>query len=68
MSLRAGWLCPQLHDVLEQLEGPHDVVILGRGEGREWLEFLRSCVPGDQTSRVGFLGRKTSAGVKAEME
>lgn len=51
-SLRAGWLCPQLHDVLEQLEGPHDVVILGRGEGREWLEFPRSSIPGGQTSSI----------------
>lgn len=33
MSLRAGWLRSQLHDILEQLEGPHDVVILGREEG-----------------------------------
>lgn len=32
-SPRAGWLCPQLHNVLEQLEGPHDVVVLGRDEG-----------------------------------
>ena len=32
-SLRAGWLRSQLHDILEQLEGPHDVVILGREEG-----------------------------------
>lgn len=24
-----------LHDILEQLEGPHDVVILGREEGEE---------------------------------
>lgn len=35
VSLGAGWLGPQLHDVLEQLERPHDVVILRRGEGRE---------------------------------
>ena len=33
MSLRAGWLCSQLHDILEQLEGPHDVVIRGRERG-----------------------------------
>lgn len=62
------WLCPWLHDVLEQLEGPHDVVILGRGEGREWLEFLRSSVPGDPTPSMGFLGRKTPARGKAERE
>lgn len=68
MSLRAGWLCPWLHDVLEQLEGPHDVVILGKGEGREWLAFLRSSVPGDPASGTGFLGEKTLISVKTEIE
>lgn len=39
-SLRARWLCPLLHDILEQLEGPHDVIILGRVQrGKKvWLE------------------------------
>lgn len=40
-SLRAGWLCPQLHDILEKLERPHDVVVLREEEGkkRRWLEL-----------------------------
>lgn len=65
-SPRAGWLCPQLYDILEQLEGPHDVVILGREEEkREWLgsseapPSLRSS--GEPTSSMGFLCTKNSA-------
>lgn len=32
--------CHQLHDILKQLERPHDVVILGEKEGKRMVRTL----------------------------